>query len=122
MQPKALCTYTYKDMKSRIILICICLNILVLASCDTKPKSNDDIILPPPIKGSIMMINEGNFQFGNSSLTVYDFNKDLIYPDVFEKTNGRKLGDVFQSITVVNGAAYLVVNNSQNLHLLLLIL
>lgn len=61
------------------------------------------------------MVNEGNFQFGNASLTVYDFNKDIIYPDVFEKTNGRKLGDVFQSITVANGKAYLVVNNSQKI-------
>ncbi|MES2558295.1 MAG: DUF5074 domain-containing protein [Bacteroidota bacterium] len=102
-------------MKVRIILITVFATLLGLVSCDTKPKANDDIILPPPIKGSIMMVNEGNFQFGNSSLTVYDFNKDIIYPDVFEKTNNRKLGDVFQSVTVAYGKAYLVVNNSQKI-------
>lgn len=102
-------------MKKRNILILAFAALLGLVSCDSKPKANDDIVLPPPIKGSIMMINEGNFQFGNASLTVYDFNNDIIYPDVFEKTNGRKLGDVFQSVTVANGSAYLVVNNSQKI-------
>lgn len=102
-------------MKRRITLLCAFATLLGLVSCDTKPKVNDEIVLPPPVEGSIMMINEGNFQFGNASLTVYDFNKDIIYPDVFEKTNGRKLGDVFQSVTVGNGSAYLVVNNSQKI-------
>ena len=87
----------------------------MLVSCDSKPKAEDDLVLPPPVKGSIMMINEGNFQFGNASLTVYDFGKDIVYPDMFFKANGRKLGDVFQSITVANGKAYLVVNNSQKI-------
>ncbi|MES2778319.1 MAG: DUF5074 domain-containing protein, partial [Bacteroidota bacterium] len=99
-------------MKRRIILIGAFATLLGLVSCDKKPQPNDDLILPPLVKGSIMMINEGNFQFGNASLTVYDFNNDIVYPDVFENTNGRKLGDVFQSITVANGKAYLIVNNS----------
>lgn len=89
-----------------------------MVSCDTKPKANDDIILPPTIKGSILMVNEGNFQFGNASLTVYDVNQDKIYTDVFAQTNGRKLGDVFQSITIANGKAYLVVNNSQKIEII----
>jgi DNA-binding beta-propeller fold protein YncE len=105
-------------MKLRILIIHAFAALVGLVSCDTKPKADDNIVLPPPVRGSVMMINEGNFQFGNASLTVYDFNHDIIYPDVFEKTNGRKLGDVFQSVTVANGKAYLVVNNSRKIEVI----
>ncbi len=83
-----------------------------LSSCDDKPKPDDDIVIPPPINGSVWIVNEGNFQSGNASLTILDFGENKLYEDAFESTNHRTIGDVFQSVNVINGRAFCVVNNS----------
>jgi DNA-binding beta-propeller fold protein YncE len=101
------------NIKSKIWIAFI--TMVALASCDDKPTGNTDIVLPPPIKGSVLINNEGNFQFGNASLTVLDIGEDKLFQNVFEVKNGRSLGDVFQSIQVFQQKAYLVVNNSQKI-------
>lgn len=60
----------------------------------------------------VIVANEGNFGWGNASLSYYDKVNDTIYHDLFYKANGENLGDVFQSVTVFNDLAYLVINNS----------
>jgi len=102
-------------MKTQLILTLYSLLIILLSSCDDKPNPKDDIIIPTAVKGAVWIANEGNFQFGNASLTILDFEKNELYQNVFEKKNGRKLGDVFQSISLINDMAYLVVNNSQKI-------
>lgn len=92
----------------------ICVSVLLMA-CDDKPLPTDEIVLPPAVKGSVMVVNEGNFNSGNASLTYLDLANDKLYDNMFESANGRKLGDVFQSINMFNGKAYLVVNNSQKI-------
>ncbi|MEI6061253.1 MAG: DUF5074 domain-containing protein, partial [Bacteroidota bacterium] len=37
---------------------------------------------------------------------------NLVKPDVFEKVNGRPLGNIAQSMTIYNGKGYIVVNNA----------
>jgi YVTN family beta-propeller protein len=98
-------------MKSIIICLCITASVF-LYSCDDKPQPSSDIVLPIPLKGWVYIMNEGNFQFGNASLNLLDIAEDKLTENAFEKVNGRKLGDVFQSTSVINGKAYLVVNNS----------
>jgi len=103
------------DMKKCILSVLAGLSLLTLVSCDDKPKATDEVVIPPPINGSVMISNEGNYTFGNSSLTVLNFTNGELYQDVFAKNNDRPLGDVFQSVNVANGKAYLVVNNSQKI-------
>ena len=56
-------------------------------------------------------MNEGNFGWGNPSLGV--IGEQATYTDgVFESKNGRKLGDIFQSVYHYEDSYYLVVNNS----------
>jgi hypothetical protein len=99
------------------LILCFTL-LLGLYSCDNKPQPNEDIVLPPPLKGSVMIVNEGGFQNGNGSLTILDVGQNKLYNNMFEKANGRKLGDVFQSINTFNGKSYLVVNNSQKIEVI----
>lgn len=89
--------------------------LLGLSSCDNQPHPDNDLIVPPPIKGAVWVVNEGNFQNGNASLTILDVGENKLYPNMFEKANDRKLGDVFQSVNIFNGRAYLVINNSQKI-------
>lgn len=72
---------------------------------DTKPTG----VLP---NNAVLVVNEGNYTFGNASITLYDPATEQVTENLFTKNTGRPLGDVAQSVTVVNDTAYIVVNNS----------
>ncbi len=61
---------------------------------------------------ALFIVNEGNFQYGNASLSCYDPAAKQIENEVFFRANGYKLGDTGQSMTVHNGIGWVVVNHS----------
>lgn len=92
------------------IIIPLFLLFLAVASCmDYDPFDKK----PFNVNGNVLFItNEGNFQYGNASLSYYDMETRKVENDVFFRANGRKLGDVAQSMSIYDGNAYIVVNNS----------
>src|SRR5690606_6997354 len=75
----------------------------------------DEEIIPPIPELSeegIFVLNEGNFTFGNGSLSYLDLNTEEIYNQIFFDVNGFPLGDVPQSMLEVGDVMYIVVNNS----------
>jgi DNA-binding beta-propeller fold protein YncE len=60
----------------------------------------------------LFVVNEGNFMYGNASLSYYDPETGRVENEVFARANGQKLGDVAQSMTLHGGLAWVVVNNS----------
>ena len=96
-----------KMIKNNFLIIL--LSILVLASCQ-----NDSIRPNVPIglyENGYFVTNEGNFGTGNGSLSFID-DRGSVSNNIFAQTNSFSLGDVVQSMEIINEKAYIVVNNS----------
>ena len=63
--------------------------------------------------GSVIIINEGNFNHGDADLSVYNPSTKTISNNVFSQENGFALGDVAQSLYLIGDTAFIVMNNSQ---------
>jgi YVTN family beta-propeller protein len=95
-------------MKEKIILVFML--ILVFSSCNEDAPDN-------PIKGTtnqgVFIVNEGNFQYSNSSLSYYNPVTQEIENNVFYRANNESdLGDVAQSMYIQDSLGFIVVNNS----------
>lgn len=89
----------------------ILLSIFFLTSC--MKWESPDIELNISVKGDgIYILNEGNFQYGNATLSYYNPTDKTVENEVFYRSNGMKLGDVAQSMTIYDGKGWIVVNNS----------
>ena len=60
----------------------------------------------------VFILCEGNFQYGNATLSYYDPVAEEVENEVFARANGMRLGDVAQSMTAFGGKGWIVVNNS----------
>ncbi len=64
-------------------------------------------------KGSgVFICNEGNMTFGNASLSFYDPGIETVKNQVFYNTNEFPIGDVLQSMTIIDSLGFLIINNS----------
>lgn len=90
---------------------------LIISSCKSdKPKPEEDDNQVVIEEGNtLLIVNEGNFQWGNASVSVYNDLENEVGNNVFENKNNRSLGDVFQSAYILDDKIYLVVNNSSKI-------
>ena len=104
-------------MKQNTLLFYSWLIFLFLA-CG-KEEENPPVDPSPTINPGqgVYVSNEGNFQQGNASISFIDLEKGEEQNEVFNKANTRPLGDVLQSMTVVDDRAYLILNNSDKIEI-----
>ena len=85
--------------------------VLLLFGCK-KEVGPQSINLDEKGIGKLIVINEGNFGFGNASVSLYDPNTGEIANNQYKKVNGIGIGDVLQSVKRHGNKFYFVVNNS----------
>jgi len=100
--------------KTVAVLFYTIISFVVFHSCKEDDKPPDNTIDINTGHG-VFIVNEGNFQWSNASVTFYDFTTGSYKEDIFKDVNNRPLGDVAQSIYVYNGKGYIVVNNSNKI-------
>lgn len=90
-----------------LINILVVLALTFVVSCE----SQDDPLLYPKGEG-IFILNEGNFNAGNGSVSFYSFATKQIYNDLFRAVNMRALGDIPSFLAVDGSRGFIIVNNS----------
>lgn len=81
---------------------------LVLVSC--KEMEEPDPI--PTSATAVLISNEGNFGWGEGTLTVYDPAAKESSNEVYYRVNAERMGNVFQSMIEFENKFYFVLNNS----------
>jgi len=95
--------------KMKKVIIFLSVLTLLITSCKKEVKKEQTI---PSSDQRVIVINEGNFGWGNADFGVYDPTSKEYQDHVFETINKRPLGDVLQSAIIHKDEMFLVINNS----------
>lgn len=93
----------------------------ILSSCSKAPVREvpvnppDDTTKVYSFEKGVFVINEGNYNWGNASVTFIDQKHNTLISDAFNKINQRSLGDVAESMCISGNYGYLVINNSNRI-------
>lgn len=75
------------------------------------PREEETFDIDLSRKG-LFVLCEGNYMYGNASLSYYDPATKTVQNEVFARSNAFPVGDVVQSMTFHDGLGWVVVNNS----------
>ncbi|PWJ42219.1 DUF5074 domain-containing protein [Sediminitomix flava] len=65
----------------------------------------------------VFIVNEGNFDWGFGTLSHYDREGEEVTNAIFKKKNGHELGNVVQSLYILDSVGYLPINNSSRVEI-----
>jgi len=90
--------------------------VLAFSGCLRDPNSSTEN--PRPGRTGAFIINEGLWGQGNGSLSFYDYETDSVYQKIFKSVNNEDLGDVVQSMTIIDTLGFIVVNGSDKIEVI----
>jgi YVTN family beta-propeller protein len=89
--------------------ILLAISLILISACTKVQELPDPVFSIGP---GAFIINEGNFNTGNGSISFYSYDSSKVFNDLFFERNSRPVGDVPNSVVLYDGKAYIVVNNS----------
>ncbi|HKJ78969.1 MAG TPA: DUF5074 domain-containing protein, partial [Prolixibacteraceae bacterium] len=88
--------------------------LVFLWSCSDEPVETVFFDLDP--QNGVFIACEGNFMYGNSSLSFYNYTTQKVVNELFYARNNVPLGDVAQSLSLHNNTLFIVMNNSGKIY------
>jgi len=95
--------------------------LLVVAVAASFVACNDDDDIVIPIEPDMLtypgafILNNGEWNKNNSSLTFYKSDEEVVTDSVFYKANDQKLGELAQDMTIYGGKMYITVTGSNKI-------
>lgn len=83
-------------------------------SCSDEPV--ETLFFDLDTKNGVFIACEGNFMYGNSSLSFYNSDNKKVINQLFYARNNTPLGDVTQSLAIQDNTLFIVVNNSGKIY------
>jgi YVTN family beta-propeller protein len=99
-----------KQIKLKYLFISLAFSTL-LASC-SKEKIKPTPDTPDAERAGLYVLNQGNFNANNSTLTYYDYSAKKLTSDIFAAANTEKLGDTGNDLGIYGSKMFIVINNS----------
>ncbi|MCW8896738.1 MAG: YncE family protein [Flavobacteriales bacterium] len=105
------------------IVVGLALLMLIFSSCKKEefgPQciNCEENAISPSIQNDVIIVNEGNFGFGNASLSLYNSTSKTVHNSIFQQANNYPLGDVAQSAYCFEKKIYTVINNSSKIEVI----
>ena len=98
--------------KSLFVLILLA---VFIAACHKKPVTPDN---PTVERNGMYILNEGVWNYNNSTISFYNFNSNEGTSDIFTAVNNRGLGDTGNDLQPYGSRLYCVVNTSENIQVM----
>ena len=94
-----------------LITLCVTM-VLTFTSCSKDEDPIEEIVVPSEY---IYVLNSGNMNSNDASLSMYDLKENTVTKDVFHAQNGRYLGDTGQDIIVHGSKMYIAVSGESTI-------
>lgn len=106
-------------MKQKLQILLGFVLLLFWSACDKAPQTTSAVVSGSDSNAyGFFICNEGNFNWGNATLSFYHKTSNTFYADVFKPNNNKSMGDVLQSMLIIDSTAYLMVNNSGKIEMM----
>ena len=105
-------------MKTKKILVSFLLSTAITAFFSSCESTTDEPQVNPTISTGAYVLNEGQYQSNNASLSYYDLTTSTATGDVFTAKNNRGLGDTGQDILKYGSKVYIAVYKSSLIEVL----
>lgn len=104
-------------MRLKYVHIILCMSIYFFSCVKDRPNP-DTKNIPENTANGLLVLNEGSYGNNNAELSYIDFENLQVSNTIFKTVNSKSLGDVAQSITLINGLYYITVNNSHKIEII----
>jgi len=88
--------------------------VLLIAGCSEEPV--ETVFFDLDTQNGVFIASEGNFMYGNASLSFYNSENKTVTNQLFYARNNAPLGDVVQSLAQFGDSLFIVVNNSGKIY------